>query len=145
SSQGRALPLEWEQELARLQSDVRPFPYDDVRIAVAGSLGAPPETLYRECAPQPLAAASLAQVHEATMHDGRRVAVKVQRPNIHEQLRSDVKILMRGSAVLERRAEWAADEDLTGVVAEFGSTLLRELDYTVEAYNARRLERVLAG
>jgi len=84
-------------------------------------------------------------VHEATTRDGRRVAVKVQRPNIHEQLRSDIKILMRGSAVLERRAEWAADEDLTGVVAEFGSTLLRELDYTVEAYNARRLERVLAG
>src|SRR6185503_20240681 len=109
------------------------------------SLGAPPETLFESFNPVPLAAASLAQVHEATTRDGRRVAVKVQRPNIHEQLRSDIKILMRGSAVLERRAEWAADEDLTGVVAEFGSTLLRELDYTVEAYNARRLERVLAG
>ena len=70
--------------------------------------------------------------------------MKVQRPNIHEQLRSDITILTRGAAVLERRVEWAADADLTGVVREFGSTLLRELDYTTEAYNTRRLDRVLA-
>jgi uncharacterized membrane protein YvlD (DUF360 family) len=89
SSQGRALPLEWEDELAKLQSEVRPFAYDDVRAIVEQSLGAPPETLYEAFSPTPLAAASLAQVHEATTRDGRRVAVKVQRPNIHGQLRSD--------------------------------------------------------
>ncbi len=144
SSQGRALPLEWEDELAKLQSEVRPFAYDDVHAIVTQSLGAPPETLYDSFSPTPLAAASLAQVHEATTQDGRRVAVKVQRPNIHEQLRSDIKILTRGAAVLERRIDWAADADLTGVVREFGSTLLRELDYNIEAYNTRRLERVLA-
>jgi ubiquinone biosynthesis protein len=144
SSQGRALPREWEVELAKLQSEVRPFAYEDVRAIVTQSLGAPPETLYEVFSPAPLAAASLAQVHEATTQDGRRVAVKVQRPNIHEQLRSDIKILTRGAAVLERRVDWAADADLTGVVREFGSTLLRELDYTIEAYNTRRLERVLA-
>ena len=104
SSQGRALPLEWEDELAKLQSEVRPFAYDDVRAIVTQSLGAPPETLYESFSPTPLAAASLAQVHEATTQDGRRVAVKVQRPNIHEQLRSDIKILTRGAAVLERRS-----------------------------------------
>ena len=113
SSQGRALPLEWEDELAKLQSEVRPFAYDDVHAIVTQSLGAPPETLYDSFSPTPLAAASLAQVHEATTHDGRRVAVKVQRPNIHEQLRSDIKILTRGAAVLERRVDWAADADLT--------------------------------
>jgi ubiquinone biosynthesis protein len=144
SSQGRALPLEWEEELAKLQSDARPFAFDDVRAIVARSLGAPPETLYETFSPTPLAAASLAQVHEATTQDGRRVAVKVQRPNIHEQLRSDIRLLTRGAAVLERRIDWAADADLSGVVREFGSTLLRELDYTIEAYNTRRLERVLA-
>ena len=144
SSQGRALPLEWEQELAKLQSDVPPFPYEDVRAIVAESLGGPPDALYGSFNPRPLAAASLAQVHEATMHDGRRVAVKVQRPNIHEQLQSDITILARAAAVLERRVEWAADNGLTDVVREFGTTLLRELDYTVEAYNTRRLERVLA-
>jgi ubiquinone biosynthesis protein len=144
SSQGRALPLEWEQELAKLQSDVRPFAYADVRTIVSDSLGAPPETLFESFAPAPLAAASLAQVHEAATKDGLRVAVKVQRPNIHEQLRSDVRILARGAALLERRVAWARDADLTGVVREFGTTLLLELDYSIEAYNARRLERVLA-
>ncbi len=144
SSQGRALPVEWEVELARLQSEVRPVAYDDIRLIIAQSLGAPPETLYEAFSPTPLAAASLAQVHEATMRGGRRVAVKVQRPNIHVQLQSDIKILARGAAVLERRVGWVADADLVGVVREFGGTLLRELDYTVEAYNTRRLERVLA-
>jgi ubiquinone biosynthesis protein len=144
SSQGRALPPAWEQELEKLQSDVRPFAYDDVRAIVAESLGAAPEDLYDSFNPRPLAAASLAQVHEATTKDGRRVAVKVQRPNIHEQLRSDIRILTRGAAVLERRVAWARDADLSGVVREFGSTLIRELDYTVEAYNARRLSRVVS-
>jgi len=144
SSQGRALPREWEEELERLQSDVRPFSYDDVREIVTRSFGAPPEELYGSFNPLPLAAASLAEVHEATTHDGQRVAVKVQRPNIHEQLRSDIRILTNGAALLERRIQWAEDADLTGVVREFGSTLLRELDYTIEAYNARRLEGVLA-
>ena len=70
--------------------------------------------------------------------------MKVQRPNIHEQLQSDIRILTRGAAWLERRLAWARDGDLKGMVREFGSTLVRELDYTIEAYNARRLERVLA-
>jgi ubiquinone biosynthesis protein len=144
SSQGRALPPAWEAELEKLQSGVRPFAYDDVRMIVSDSLGGPPETLYSSFDPTPIAAASLAQVHKATTHDGRRVAVKVQRPNIREQLRSDIRILERGSGVLERRVAWAADADLTGVVREFGTTLMLELDYTIEAYNARRLERVLA-
>jgi ubiquinone biosynthesis protein len=145
SSQGRALPLEWEQELARLQNDVPPFAYEDVRTILTNSFGSPPEALYDSFDPRPLAAASLAQVHEARTHEGRRVAVKVQRPNIHEQLRSDVTIMSRAAAVLERRVEWAADNGLTGVVREFGTTLLRELDYTIEAYNTRRLEQVLVG
>jgi ubiquinone biosynthesis protein len=144
SSQGRALPAAWEAELEKLQSGVRPFAYEDVRAIVSDELDGPPETVYASFDPTPLAAASLAQVHEATTHDGRRVAVKVQRPNIHEQLRSDIRILERGSALLERRVAWAADADLTGVVHEFGTTLMLELDYTIEAYNARRLERVLA-
>jgi ubiquinone biosynthesis protein len=143
SSQARVLPLEWEEELARLQSNVRPFAYEDVRAIVSGSLGGPPERLYDTFDPTPLAAASLAQVHEATTHDGRRVAVKVQRPNIHEQLQSDVRIITRGARLLESRLPWARDAGLTGVVGEFGTTLLREFDYSIESYNARRLERVL--
>ncbi len=144
SSQARALPSDWERELSKLQSDVAPFPYEQVREIVTAELGAPPDELYTSFDAEPLAAASLAQVHRATLDDGRPVVVKVQRPNIHGQLRSDVGILMRTAQVLERQASWAEEIDLVGVIQEFGTTLLRELDYTTEAYNARRLAAGLA-
>ena len=144
SSRARTLPVEWQVELELLQSDVEVFPYEQARERVIAELGAPPEELYAEFDPTPLAAASLAQVHRAVLRDGRDVAVKIQRPGIHAQLRSDVRILARMSQALERRARWAEDMDLAGVVLEFGTTLLRELDYTIEAYNARRLTKVLA-
>jgi ubiquinone biosynthesis protein len=143
SSRARTLPAEWEEELERLQSDVGGFPYEQARARVIAELGAPPEDLYAEFDPTPLAAASLAQVHRATLHDGREVAVKIQRPGIHAQLRSDVRILVRMSQAMERRVRRAEDMDLSGIVLEFGTTLLRELDYKIEAYNARRLTQVL--
>lgn len=143
SSQGQALPADWDAELEKLQSDVRTIPYQDVRDRVAEQLGAPPDHLYAWFDEEPLAAASLAQVHRATLHDGRDVVVKVQRPGIHSQLRSDVRILVRTSQALERRARWARESDLAGIVYEFGTNLMRELDYTIEAYNARRLAHVL--
>ncbi|MFV1963327.1 MAG: ABC1 kinase family protein, partial [Acidimicrobiia bacterium] len=143
SSRARTLPVEWQEELEKLQSDVAVFPYEQARERVIAELGAPPEELYAEFDPVPLAAASLAQVHRAVLHSGRDVAVKIQRPGIHAQLRSDVRILVRMAKAMERRTRWAEDMDLAGIVLEFGTTLLRELDYKIEAYNARRLTRVL--
>ncbi|GMQ93049.1 MAG: hypothetical protein BMS9Abin12_0526 [Acidimicrobiia bacterium] len=143
SSRARTLPVEWQGEFEKLQSDVAVFPYEQARDRVIAELGAPPEELYAEFDPVPLAAASLAQVHRAVLHNGRDVAVKIQRPDIHAQLRSDVRILVRMSQAMERRTRWAEDMDLAGIVLEFGTTLLRELDYKIEAYNARRLTRVL--
>ncbi|MGI9643230.1 MAG: AarF/UbiB family protein [Acidimicrobiia bacterium] len=143
SSRARTLPVAWQEELEKLQSDVAFFPYEQARDRIIAELGAPPEELYAEFDPDPLAAASLAQVHRAVLHDGQAVAVKIQRPQIHAQLRSDVRILVRMSQALERRTRWAEEMDLAGIVLEFGTTLLRELDYKVEAYNARRLTQVL--
>ena len=143
SSRARTLPIEWQEQLELLQSDVAFFPYEQARERIIDELGAPPEELYAEFDHEPLAAASLAQVHRAVLHNGRDVAVKIQRPDIHAQLRSDVRILVRMSQAMERRTHWAEDMDLSGIVLEFGSTLLTELDYTIEAYNARRLTRVL--
>ena len=143
SSRSRTMPVAWQEELEKLQSDVAFFPYDQVRERIVAELGAPPEELYGEFDHTPLAAASLAQVHRAVLFNGREVAVKIQRPDIHAQLRSDVRILVRMSQTMERRVRWAEDMDLAGIVLEFGSTLMRELDYKVEAYNARRLSRVL--
>jgi ubiquinone biosynthesis protein len=143
SSRSRTMPLAWQEELEKLQSDVAVFPYDQARERIIAELGAPPEELYEEFDQVPMAAASLAQVHGAVLHDGRKVAVKIQRPDIHAQLRSDVRILVRMSHAMARRTRWAQDMDLPGIVLEFGTTLMRELDYQVEAYNARRLTKVL--
>ena len=143
SSRARTLPVEWQLELEQLQSNVKFFPYEEVRERIIDELGGTPEELYVEFDSTPLAAASLAQVHRARLHDGTPVAVKVQRPGIHDQLRSDIRILVRMSDALARRARWAMEVDLTGMIIEFGTGLMRELDYKIEAYNARRLSRVL--
>jgi ubiquinone biosynthesis protein len=145
SSQTTALPSEWERELAKLQSDVRPFPIDEVEEGIVAELGQPLEKLFETFDTEPLAAASLAQVHRATLTDGRAVAVKVQRPNIEQQLRADVRILARAGQVLERRTVWAHQVGLAGILGEFGSNLVHELDYRGEAYNARRLARNLSS
>jgi ubiquinone biosynthesis protein len=145
SSRADALPSAWEDELAKLQSDVRPFSADEARAVIVSELHAPPEELYAYFDPTPLAAASLGQVHRAALGDGREVVVKVQRPGIEEKVRSDLRILGQAASTLERRLSWARELGLAGVVSEFGATLLLELDYTIEAYNARRLARNLAG
>jgi ubiquinone biosynthesis protein len=139
SSRADALPTEWEQELSKLQSDVRPFPVQEAREVIAAELGAPPEELYESFDPKPLAAASLGQVHRAVLEGGRPVVVKVQRPNIEQRVKSDLRILTSAAGVMERRTAWAHDVGLQRVVEEFGASLLLELDYRLEAYNARRL------
>ena len=145
SSRADALPSDWEAELAKLQNDVRPFPVEEALEVIASELGAPPDQLYESFDPRPLAAASLGQVHRATLKGGRPVAVKVQRPNIEKQVRADLRILSRAAGVMERRATWAREVGLQRVVDEFGATLLLELDYRLEAYNARRLAQNLDG
>ena len=144
SSRARMLPDDWQLELERLQSDAPEFGFQHVEERIVEELGDTPTELYATFDRTPLAAASLAQVHRATLHSGENVAVKVQRPNIQTQLKSDVELLVKVSEALSSRAGWAQGIDLAGIVGEFGSTLLRELDYTIEAYNARRLTEVLA-
>ena len=145
SSRADSLPQEWEHELAKLQSDVKPFSAEEAREVVESELGAPPEKLYAHFSAKPLAAASLAQVHRATLEDGRDVVVKLQRPRIESKVKSDLQILRRAAHTMERRSASLRDIGIEQVVTEFGSTLLLELDYTIEAYNARRLAQNLAG
>jgi ubiquinone biosynthesis protein len=141
SSQAQVLPADWETELVKLQSDVPPFPIEEVREIIQEQLGAPPEDLYAEFDPKPLAAASTAQVHRATLFSGEEVVVKVQRPNIRTQVRADLGIMLNASRVIERRSDGAKSVDLVGIIDEFGTNVIAELDYNGEAYNARRLAR----
>ena len=144
SSQTQALPEEWVDELSKLQSNVPPFPYEQVREIIISELKAPPEEIYASFDPQSLAAASTAQVHRATRHDGVPVIVKVQRPGIKQQIKSDVGIMEWLANLAARRVQWARDMNLVGLIAEFGSQVLLEIDYRIEAYNAIRLNQNLA-
>ncbi len=145
SSQASVVPADWEEQLAKLQSNVPPFPSDQVREILIDQLGAPPEELFATFDPNAFAAASTAQVHRATLHDGTEVAVKVQRPNIRNQMKADVGIMRNAARVLSGRSQALRAIDLGGMVDEFGSNAIRELDYTGEAYNAYRLTQNMAS
>ena len=144
SSQASVLPDEWAIELEKLQSDVPPFPSEEVREIIIEELGGPPESFYTTFQPQPFAAASTAQVHQAVLHDGRQVVVKVQRPHIQNQMKADLGIMQNAALVASRRSESLRSIDLVGMLEEFSSSVLRELNYTGEAYNAFRLGESMA-
>ncbi len=141
SSQSSVLPLEWAAELSKLQSEVPPFPVEQVRQIIIEELKAPPEELFATFNLTPLAAASTAQVHRATLHSGEEVVVKVQRPNIRSQAKADLGIMHNAARVMSQRSSQVRDIDVVGMLEEFGSNVLRELDYGNEAYNAMRLAR----
>lgn len=145
SSQASVIPEEWAVELEKLQSDVPPFPSEQVNEIIIEELGAPPERIYATFQPRPFAAASTAQVHQAIVHDGQQVVVKVQRPHIQNQMKADLGIMQNAARVASRRFESLRSIDLEDMLEEFSTSVLRELDYTGEAYNAFRLGESMAA
>jgi ubiquinone biosynthesis protein len=139
ASRSDILPPEWVAELSKLQSDAAPFGYEDVVAIVTKELGAPPEELYATFDPVPFAAASTAQVHQARLHDGTLVAVKVQRPRIVAKTQADLGVMEQLAGVAEQRLAIARKVGLQGIVREFAQGVLKELDYRNEAYYAKRL------
>jgi ubiquinone biosynthesis protein len=145
SSQASTLPDDWRRELDRLQNEVPAVPLDVARQVVVDELGAPPEQLYASFDSTPLAAASLAQVHRARLHDGRDVVVKIQRPALDGQMQADLGVARLMGRYAERRSSYAREIGLRSMLEEFSSTLLDELDYYGEAHNMTRLAENLAG
>jgi ubiquinone biosynthesis protein len=143
SSQSQTLPSDWAVELAKLQSDVPPVPYELAREVIVSELGKPPEDLYATFDREALAAASTAQVHRATLYDGTAVAVKVQRPNIVAVVKADLGLLQDVSTLAENVSTYARDLDVSGILTEFSDGVIRELDYHNEAYHALRLADIL--
>jgi predicted unusual protein kinase regulating ubiquinone biosynthesis (AarF/ABC1/UbiB family) len=136
------MPREWIEVLSKLQDRVPPRELPVVRRVIEGELGRPLEAVFRDFAPRPVASASLAQVHEATLRDGRRVAVKVQYPEVAEQVRGDLANLR----ALFRAIGWLeSDLDLLPLIDEFGRHVPRELDFLAEARNAERVAAMFEG
>lgn len=120
------------EELAQLQSRVPADPFAVTRATVEAELGGPLEGNFKTFEPEPLASASIGQVHRATLHDGRKVAVKVQHPDIVRRVTDDLAILAELAALAERYLPEFRVYRPVAVVAEFERVLLRELDFRRE-------------
>ncbi|PWW07382.1 2-octaprenylphenol hydroxylase [Paenibacillus cellulosilyticus] len=135
------LPADIIAELVKLQDSVPPIPYHEAAAVLEAELGAPVEELFARFDQTPVAAASIGQVHLARLPDGRAVAVKIQRPNIQEQIETDLEILDNLSRIAEHRMEWAANYQLRERISELSQSLRAELDYTIEGRNAERMAK----
>src|SRR5579884_1038898 len=136
SARADLLPPEALAELATLQDEVPPEPFDDIREVIEAELGAPIEDIFAAVDPVPAGSASLGQVHRGRLHDGRLVAIKVQRPFAETAVRTDLRTL-RIVLGLVRRLAPSADAllDIRGLYREFSRMVFEELDYEHEARN----------
>ena len=133
------LPIEYSRELTKLTDAVAPFPTKRAKEIIEQDLHGPIARIFAAFDDIPVAAASIAQVHRATLLDGTEVMVKVQRPDIDEIIDRDISI-MRGIAdLIEARVPELAPYNVPGIVDEFAHTIKKELDFFIEAANAAQL------
>lgn len=144
STREDVLPRDLIEALSTLQMDSTPIPWHEAEAAIRAELGRPIAEVFAEIDPEPMAAASVAQVHAATLVSGERVVVKIQRPSARAQVTTDLDILERLARDAERRTAWAADYGAVALVAEFSRALTEELDYRVEVANAEMLRGAIA-
>jgi len=127
------------RELARLQDHVHPAASADVIALLEAELQAPLDETFAAFEWEPVAAASIGQVYRARLPDGSPVVVKVQRPGIDETVRVDLSVLDELVRVIETRTSWGAEYHVMDMVGEFSTRLREELDYRIEARNARTI------
>jgi ubiquinone biosynthesis protein len=139
------LPPDIAEELVKLQDQVPPFSGEIARLIATDSLGKPLEQLFRHFETEPLAAASIAQVHAATLTDGREVIVKILRPQMREVIQRDIEVLYALADLAERHSHELARLRPREIVREYENTILDELDLMREAANAATLKRNFAG
>lgn len=138
------LPLEYIQELAKLQDEVPAFPTDQAKAIIESELRAKLEDIFETFEDAPIAAASLGQVYRAKLRTGQIVAIKVQRPNIREQIDFDIAVLRRIARRLERYPNLVRGVDWRGTLDAFHTTVHEEMDFEQEARNAEVFRRNFA-
>ena len=131
------LPPHYLEALSALQDDVEQVPFEQIRERIETELGVRTTQAFAELDPEPLAAASLAQVHTATLRDGRQVVIKVQRPNIEQEIRTDLSVLGSAARAADRLTEHGRRVHFAEWIDEMSETLAEELDYRLEAENLR--------
>lgn len=139
------IPPEILAQLVLLQDQVKPFDSNVAKQRIQDSLKADVNTLFARFDDQPLAAASIAQVHTAALHDGREVVIKVTRPDIRNQILQDFEILAWLGNTLESRLEAARALHLSEIIQDYRQIILNELDLSIEADNTRRMRHYFTG
>lgn len=145
STRPDVVPPDIVAELRSLQDDVRPFPFAQVREVVEAELGLTLEQAFLRFDEQPIAAASIGQVHRAELPDGSEVVVKVQRPNAPRQIESDLALLYQAARLIKERVRSLDFIDAEALVEEFARFIRQELDYKLEARHAETFGRNFAG
>ncbi len=135
------IPMEFIQELSRLQDHVPAFSFDQVRKVINSEFGHSAEDVFDSLEETPLASASIGQVHRAVLKDGEAVAVKFQRPGIRKIIEVDLEIMLHLATLAERHIEELAIHRPVKIVEEFARTLEKEIDYKTEATNMERAAR----
>ena len=139
------VPPSWIAALERIQDDATPAPVDDIEALLERELGVRASKVFAQIDPQPMAAASLAQVHRAVLHDGRVVALKIQRPDVATAVRSDLDLLARLAGTADSLTDAGRRLRLADWMGEFRKAMINELDYRIEAENLDRFGRHLSG
>ena len=145
STRPDVVPPDIIAELRGLQDDVRPFPFEQARRVIEDDLGNTLERLFLEFEQEPVAAASIGQVHRAVLPNGRHVAVKVQRPGAPRQIEADLTLLYQAARLVKERVRALDFIDARALIDEFARQIRQELDYRLEGRNAQTFHHNFAS
>lgn len=135
------IPYEYAKELEKLQDDVPPFEYNEVRRIIWEDFGQSVDSIFQSFEEKPMAAASIGQVHRAKLESGEEVVVKVQRPNIRKIIEVDLEIMLHLGYLMERHLEEFEIQHPTRLVSIFARTIEKEINYKIEAANIEHFGR----